>query len=213
MPSRHPLSLRAPVTDETFYFVMADRFENGDMANDTGRSTPGPAGDRFDPTTEVLQRRRSRWAAQSARLHRGPRDDVDLAHPELQEQACPTRRRTNRRLPRLLDHRLHSNRPAPGYQHGAARARRCRSRPRHEGLLRHHHQPHGGRDRLRDGRALALRVEGRRSLSDMPPASRSTTATTPAPARSRRWTRKSPFLTGTPRCSRPARRTSRSRTG
>ena len=29
-------SLRAPVTDETFYFVMADRFANGSTANDTG---------------------------------------------------------------------------------------------------------------------------------------------------------------------------------
>ena len=29
-------SLRASVTDETFYFVMADRFENGSTANDTG---------------------------------------------------------------------------------------------------------------------------------------------------------------------------------
>ena len=29
-------SLRAPVTDETFYFVMADRFENGDPDNDRG---------------------------------------------------------------------------------------------------------------------------------------------------------------------------------
>ena len=44
-------SLRAPVTDETFYFVMADRFENGDPSNDTG----GLTGDRlitgFDPTS------------------------------------------------------------------------------------------------------------------------------------------------------------------
>ena len=44
-------SLRAPVTDETFYFVMADRFENGDTDNDTG----GISGDRlqhgFDPTS------------------------------------------------------------------------------------------------------------------------------------------------------------------
>jgi alpha-amylase len=43
-------SLRAPVTDETFYFVMADRFANGSAANDTG----GISGDRlqhgFDPT-------------------------------------------------------------------------------------------------------------------------------------------------------------------
>ena len=44
-------SLRAPVTDETFYFVMADRFENGDTDNDRG----GISGDRlqhgFDPTS------------------------------------------------------------------------------------------------------------------------------------------------------------------
>ena len=32
--ARH--SLRAPVSDENFYFVMADRFENGDPANDRG---------------------------------------------------------------------------------------------------------------------------------------------------------------------------------
>src|SRR5215218_10618006 len=29
-------SLRSPVTDESFYFVMADRFENGDVGNDLG---------------------------------------------------------------------------------------------------------------------------------------------------------------------------------
>ncbi len=43
-------SLRGPVTDENFYFVMADRFDNGDTTNDTG----GLTGDRlvtgFDPT-------------------------------------------------------------------------------------------------------------------------------------------------------------------
>src|SRR4029079_8705743 len=43
-------SLRGPVTDENFYFVMADRFRNGDTANDEG----GLGSDRlvsgFDPT-------------------------------------------------------------------------------------------------------------------------------------------------------------------
>ncbi|HEX8104308.1 MAG TPA: alpha-amylase family glycosyl hydrolase, partial [Solirubrobacteraceae bacterium] len=34
-------SLRAPVTGERFYFVMADRFENGDEANDDGGLPPG----------------------------------------------------------------------------------------------------------------------------------------------------------------------------
>jgi alpha-amylase len=49
LPGLH--SLRAPVTDEQFYFVMADRFENGDTSNDRG----GLTGDRlvtgFDPTS------------------------------------------------------------------------------------------------------------------------------------------------------------------
>ena len=35
-------SLRSPITDENFYFVMADRFENGDTGNDLG----GLSGDR-----------------------------------------------------------------------------------------------------------------------------------------------------------------------
>src|SRR5688572_25586008 len=36
--ARH--SLRAPLTGESFYFVMADRFANGDAANDTGGIVP-----------------------------------------------------------------------------------------------------------------------------------------------------------------------------
>ena len=44
LAARH--SLRAPVTDETFYFVMADRFANG--------STPTtPAAFRADPSSMV----------------------------------------------------------------------------------------------------------------------------------------------------------------
>jgi hypothetical protein len=42
-------SLRSPVTDETFYFVMADRFENGSTANDTGGIQGGPNEHGFDP--------------------------------------------------------------------------------------------------------------------------------------------------------------------
>ena len=48
LAARH--SLRAPVTDETFYFVMADRFANGDTGNDTG-GIPGTRLEHgFDPT-------------------------------------------------------------------------------------------------------------------------------------------------------------------
>ena len=45
-------SLRAPVTDQNFYFVMADRFANGSTANDDGGlrhgTEEGESG--FDPT-------------------------------------------------------------------------------------------------------------------------------------------------------------------
>ncbi|HEU4567470.1 MAG TPA: alpha-amylase family glycosyl hydrolase [Marmoricola sp.] len=47
-------SLRAALTDQDFYFVMGDRFENGDPSNDTG----GLTGDRlttgFDPTSKAF---------------------------------------------------------------------------------------------------------------------------------------------------------------
>ena len=48
--ARH--SLRAPVTDQNFYFVMPDRFQNADAANDDGGLPPGKNEGQsgFDPT-------------------------------------------------------------------------------------------------------------------------------------------------------------------
>jgi alpha-amylase len=43
-------SLRAPVTNENFYFVMADRFANGDSTNDTGGISGDINDHGFDPT-------------------------------------------------------------------------------------------------------------------------------------------------------------------
>src|SRR3954447_20385166 len=43
-------SLRGSVTDENFYFVMADRFENGDPGNDRGGLSDDPLVSGFDPT-------------------------------------------------------------------------------------------------------------------------------------------------------------------
>src|SRR5919112_2689081 len=49
-PHRQGLqSLRAPVSDENFYFVMADRFSNGSTANDTGGGGPRPPAAGFAP--------------------------------------------------------------------------------------------------------------------------------------------------------------------
>jgi alpha-amylase len=44
-------SLRSPVTDETFYFVMADRFENGSTENDDGGLGDDRLVSGFDPTS------------------------------------------------------------------------------------------------------------------------------------------------------------------
>ena len=46
--ARH--SLRAPLTGESFYFVMADRFENGRAGNDLGGLPPDRLVSGFDPT-------------------------------------------------------------------------------------------------------------------------------------------------------------------
>jgi alpha-amylase len=48
--ARH--SLREAVTDQNFYFVMADRFQNGTAANDHGGLPPGKSEGQsgFDPT-------------------------------------------------------------------------------------------------------------------------------------------------------------------
>jgi glycosidase len=45
-------SLRGPVTDENFYFVMADRFRNGDTGNDTGGLGDDKMVSGFDPTNK-----------------------------------------------------------------------------------------------------------------------------------------------------------------
>lgn len=49
-PSSGLHSLRAPVTDENFYFVMADRFSNGDATNDDGGLGSDPMVSGYDPT-------------------------------------------------------------------------------------------------------------------------------------------------------------------
>lgn len=45
-------ALRAGITDDSFYFVMADRFANGDPANDTGGIDGGRDEHGFDPTAK-----------------------------------------------------------------------------------------------------------------------------------------------------------------
>ena len=176
-------SLRSSLTDENFYFIMADRFDNGSTDNDLGGLPPDRLVSGFDPTARLLPRRRPARDHPTARLHRGPRHGLDLAHAELQEPARSrpvTRRPAVGGLPRLLGHRLHPDRSAPRHQRGSRGARRRRARARDEGLLRHHHQPHRGRDRVHRGRPAPATSRRTASPTGRPPASRSTTATSRA---------------------------------
>ena len=184
-------SLREAVTDQNFYFVMADRFNNGDPANDHGGLPPGKNEGQsgFDPTGKGWYHGGDlKGLTGEARLHPGPRDDRDLAHAELQEQGGPAGGLL-RRLPRLLDHGLHADRPALRHQRRPADADRRRAPARHQGLLRHHHQPHRRRHQVRRGPAAAVQVQGPGAVQDGERAGRSTTATTPAGGRSRSWRR------------------------
>jgi hypothetical protein len=184
---RHRAGHRQPAgRSERFYFVMADRFANGTTANDTG----GLTGDRLETGLRphrqgLLPRRRPAGPDQPARLHQGSRHHGDLADALVQEPPRPRFRcRRQRRLPRLLDHRLHPDRPAPGHQRRHEGTHRRGPRPRDEGLLRHHHQPHRRRHRLRSGR-LRLRLEGDRALQGRR-RHRSTTGPMPQGTPSRR---------------------------
>ena len=117
---------------------MADRFANSDPANDTGGYDipPGtPAGDErlitgFDPTAKGF-------------YHGGDINGITEKLDYLKDLGITSvwmtpsfknkpvqgeRRRPQRRLPRLLDHRLHPDRPAPGHQRGPDRADRRRPR-------------------------------------------------------------------------------------
>ena len=124
-------SLRDDLTRERFYFVMADRFENG------------------DPTTTPLGSRATGWRAASIRPTRASttvatstaglassttsktRYDRDLVDAGLQEPSrAGIRNGRQRRLSRLLDHRLHADRPPPRHQRRPAHARRRGARTR-----------------------------------------------------------------------------------
>ena len=112
-------SLRKPLTREQFYFVMADRFANGDHANDDGGlpaagSTTGLRPDRQG----LLPRRRPRRAASaSSTTSRALGTTAIWLTPSFKNRPVQgSGANASAGLPRLLDHRLHPDRPAPRHQ-------------------------------------------------------------------------------------------------
>jgi alpha-amylase len=110
-------SLRAPVTDETFYFVMADRFENGDTDNDRGGISGGVDQHGFGPTNKgFYQGGDLKGLLDRIDYIQDLGHHVDLAGSQFREQGRATRGRPVGGLPRLLGHRLHTDRPPPGHE-------------------------------------------------------------------------------------------------
>ena len=153
--------------DEVIYFLLPDRFENGDPRNDRG----GLKGDRlktgFDPDPQgLLPRRRPQGADRAARLSPGHGDHRGVARAGVQEQAGAGAAGAGIvGLSRLLDHRLHPGRSAPWHQRRLQGLRRRRACARDEGLYGHHRQPHRRRDPVsRNARARAVRLSLDRAI-------------------------------------------------
>ena len=100
--------------------------------NDQGGLTGGPLQTGLDPTNKGFYHGGDlAGRGRQARLHQGPRHHGDLADAVVQEPAGPGhRRQRRRRLPRLLDHRLHPDRPAPRHERRDERASSTRPTPR-----------------------------------------------------------------------------------
>ena len=160
--ARH--SLREAVTDQNFYFVMADRFQNGTAANDHGGLPPGKSEGQsgFDPTGKGwyhggdLQGLRNRLA-----YIKGLGTTAIWLTPSFKNKAV----QDNNGFPSAgyhgywitdftqIDPHLGSNDDLRALIRDAHAAR-------DEGLLRRHHQPHGGRHPLRRGRGPGLHLQG-----------------------------------------------------
>ena len=169
----------APLTRERFYFVMADRFANGDPPTT-------PAG---SPATG--------WRPASTPTHKGFFHGGDIAGltdrldyieglgttaiwltPSFKNRPVQgAGDQASAGLPRLLGHRLHPDRPALRHQRRARGVHRRGARRGHQGLLRHHHQPHRRRHRLRRGRRYTYVSKEAAALPRRRRARSSTTAT------------------------------------
>ena len=175
---------------------MADRFENGDTGQ---RHAAASRGDRAGHRLRPDRARASTTAATSRACCSGSTTSAASAPtsiwltPSFKNKAVQLEDGPSAGYHGYWITDFTQIDPHLGTQRRPARAGRRRPRARDEGLLRHHHQPHRRRHRLRGGRAPALRLEGRAALHGRRRARRSTTATTPAPTASRRSTRRRRF--------------------
>ena len=194
-------SLRPAVTDQNFYFVMADRFANGDDGQRHGGLPPGKLEGQsgFDPTgTGWYHGGDLKGLRERLDYIKGLGTTALWLTPSFKNKAVQ---------PEDISAGYHGYwitdftqiDPHLGHQRGSAHADRRRPLARHQGLLRHHHQPHRGRHQVHRGRPRCRTVQGRvrRTARRSARPGRSTTATTRARTTSRTLT-----PTGQPSCDR-----------
>src|SRR4051794_41734589 len=81
-------SLRKGVTDEDFYFLMADRFANGDRGNDSGGLGNDPLVSGFDPKSKgVYNGGGPQGGLSEPGYNPGPRAGPILATPSVKNKA------------------------------------------------------------------------------------------------------------------------------
>ena len=153
-------------TKERFYFVMADRFANGDTANDKG----GLTGDRlttgYDPTDKGFYHGGD-LAGLTSKLDyiKGLGTTAIWMTPTFKNkpvQGTGADQSAGYHGYWITDFTQID--PHLGTNAELKRAHRQGAQARHQGVLRHHHQPHRRRHRLRRQRAVRLRLQGRRAV-------------------------------------------------
>jgi glycosidase len=110
-------SLRSALTKERFYFVMADRFANGSTANDTGGLTGSRMETGFDPTDRGFYHGGDlKGLTDKLDYIKGLGTTAIWMTPAFKNRPVQGTGDNARALSRLLDHRLHPDRPAPGHE-------------------------------------------------------------------------------------------------
>ena len=157
-----------PPEDEIVYFVLPDRFENGDAGNDNGGLDGGRLTTGFDPTHKgfyhggdlkgLIARLDYIQGLGATAIWLGP------IYKNKPVQGGPGQETAGYHGYWITD--FTERRSALRQRRRHARLRRRGACARHEGVSRHHHQPHRRRDpvpRVR-GRRLPLSLEGRLSV-------------------------------------------------
>ena len=161
-------SVRSAIASDTFYFVMTDRYRDGQPANNDGGRTGSVETTGFDPTSDAYYHGGDLAGLTGRCDPADPSDDglarikrlgftaVWITPPFVQR----TVQGSQRRVPRLLVPRHHPARPAPGHRGRVRVVHDVREEARPQGLPRRRRQPHRRRHHVPGGQRLRADRQG-----------------------------------------------------